>query len=404
MSSQIPGYQVIRKVGDGGMSTVYLAIQLSVGREVALKALSPELRTDPTFGERFYREANIVGGLSHSNVISIYDVFRHGKHYYMAMDYLPGASCKDLIKKQELTPLKALKILKEITTALDYVHSHNYLHCDIKPDNILFRTNGTAVLTDFGIARELPDEKTNTVAGTPHYMSPEQAQGHKLEKSSDIYSLGVVLYEMLTNQLPFQGRDPIAVAIKHVSAPIPALPDDLQAFTPLIAKMMAKRPGARFQNCNELIHAIDFIESQYLKQTNTTLPFKLKMAFAIQKLQTRFKESLGISKRLHYSFKHGLILKMNEDDVAISDIDAIARTMENNHMLQGTATTINMAGLTNDSLALALETEQAKRILPPLAMNALIVLVIAGIFLPLLNAIIMDIISQTGKPVITYID
>jgi serine/threonine protein kinase len=404
MSAQIPGYQVIRKVGDGGMSTVYLAIQLSVGREVALKVLSPELRTDPTFGERFYREANIVGGFSHPNVISIYDVFRHGKHYYMAIDYLPGASCKDLIKNQELTPLRALQILKDITTALDYVHSHNYLHCDIKPDNILFRANGSAVLTDFGIARELPDEKTNTVAGTPHYMSPEQAQGHKLEKSSDIYSLGVLLYEMLTYQLPFQGRDPIAVAIKHVSAPIPVLPDDLQALTPLITKMMAKRPGARFQNCNELIHAIDFIESQYLKQTNTTLPFKLKMAFALQKLQSGIKKNLGISKRLHYSFKHGLILKMNQDDLAISDIDAIAKTMEKNPMIQGTATTINMAGLTNDSLALALETEQAKRILPPLAINALIIAIIVGIFVPLISNLALDIMHETGKPIITYID
>ncbi len=404
MSSQIPGYQVIRKVGDGGMSTVYLAIQLSVGREVALKALSPELRTDPTFGERFYREANIVGGLSHPNIISIYDVFRHGKHYYMAMDYLPGTSCKDLIKKQELSPLHALKILKEITSALDYVHSHNYLHCDIKPDNILFRANGTAVLTDFGIARELPDEKTNSVAGTPYYMSPEQAQGHKLEKSSDIYSLGVLLYEMLTYKLPFHGRDAIAVAIKHVSAPIPELPNDLQALTPLISKMMAKRPGARFQNCNELIHAIDFIESQYLKQKNTTLPLKLKISFAIQKIQARIKNNLSLSKRLHFSFKHGLILKLSQDDVAISDINAIAKTMEKNHMIQGTATTINMSGLTNDSLALALETEQAKKILPAWAMNALIITILAGILIPLVSNFILDTINETGKPLIIYID
>jgi serine/threonine-protein kinase PpkA len=404
MSAQIPGYQVIRKVGDGGMSTVYLAIQLSVGREVALKVLSPELRTDPAFGERFYREANIVGGFSHPNVISIYDVFRHGKHYYMAMDYLPGASCKDLIKNREITPLKALKILKDATQALEYVHNHNYLHCDIKPDNILFRTNGSAVITDFGIARELPDEKTHTVAGTPYYMSPEQAQGHKLDKSSDIYSLGVLLYEMLMHRVPFQGKDPIAIAIKHVSAPIPPLNDELQALTPLLTKMMAKRPGARFQNCNELIHAIDFIESQYLKQNNTSLPLKLKIEFALQRLGNNLKNFFKLSKRLHFSLKHGLILKMAEKDISISDIEAIAKNAEKNHMTQGSATTINMAGLTNDSLALALETEQAKKLIPALAMNIGVALLAALLLLPAAIHIITSIQNTTGKPTIIYID
>lgn len=404
MSSQIPGYQVIRKVGDGGMSTVYLAIQLSVGREVALKALSPELRNDPTFGERFYREANIVGGFSHPNVVSIYDVFRHGKQYYMAMDYLPGSSCKDLIRQQQITPLQALKILKEVSTGLEYVHNHGYLHCDLKPDNILFRANGHAVITDFGIARELPDEKTHSVAGTPYYMSPEQAQGHKLEKTSDIYSLGVVLYEMLTSQLPFQGKDPIAIAIKHVSTPPPSLPEELQAFTPLLNKMLAKRPGARFQNCNELIHAIDFIESQYLKQKGTKLPLKLKLLFTVEKIQTSLKNLFGMRNRLHYSFRHGLILKLVSDNIAITEIEALAKSIQNNPMTQGTVTTINMAGLTNDSLALALETEQAKKIIPALLMNTLIVLAIGLLLVPLLADGIMSIISQLGKPAIIYID
>ncbi len=404
MSSQIPGYQVIRKVGDGGMSSVYLAIQLSVGREIALKILSPELRTDPTFAERFYREANIVGALSHPNVISIYDVGKHGKHYYMAMDYLPGESCKDLIKQQKITALKALKIIKDITSALEYIHNQGYLHCDIKPDNILLRADGTAVLTDFGIAREIREEKASTsVAGTPHYMSPEQAQGHKLDKTSDIYNLGVLLFEMLSYRLPFMGKDAIAIAIKHVSAPIPPLPDQFKALAPLVNRMMAKKPGQRFQNANELIHAIDFFESQYLKQENTELPFKLKVGFAIQKLKDNIKSTLSLRKRLQYSFKHGLILNLTDDEFSLPDIEAIAKTIEKTMDTHG-ATTMNTTGLTSDSLALALETDQARKIIPSWLLNLLILVVIGGIIFPLSNDAVNNYIEHLGKPTITYID
>ncbi len=173
MSSQIPGYQVVRKIGNGGMSSVYLAIQFSIGREVALKVLSPELRDDLSFAERFYREANIVGALSHPNVISIYDIGKHNQHYFMAMDYLPGPSCSDLVKDGQLSAVKSVHIVKDISQALAYVHEQGYIHCDIKPDNVLFRHDGTAVLTDFGIARELKNKSaSNMISGTPHYMSP----------------------------------------------------------------------------------------------------------------------------------------------------------------------------------------------------------------------------------------
>lgn len=404
MASQIPGYQVIRKIGDGGMSSVYLAIQLSVGREIALKILSPELRTDPTFAERFYREANIVGALSHPNVISIYDVGKHGKHYYMAMDYLPGASCKDLINDQQITALKALKIIKDITKALEYVHAQGYLHCDIKPDNILLRADGSAVLTDFGIAREIKDEKpSNSIAGTPHYMSPEQAQGHKLDKTSDIYNLGVLLFEMLSYRLPYMGKDAISIAIKHVSAPIPALPDQYEALAPLVNKMLAKKPGQRFQNANELIHAIDFYESQYLKLENTELPLKLKINFTLQKTKENIKSWLGLHKRLQYSFKHGLILSLTEDNFSVSDIEAIAKTIEKTLDTRGTATS-SITGLTTDSLALALETEQARKIIPAWLLNIFIFILLTTIIMFLSNNAFNNYMEQLGKPEIIYID
>jgi serine/threonine protein kinase len=404
MSSKIPGYQVIRKVGDGGMSSVYLAIQLSVGREVALKVLSPELRTDPAFAERFYREANIVGALSNPHVISIYDVGKHGNHYYMAMDYLPGFSCKQLIRQQQVNVIKALQIVREIAKALEYIHAQGYLHCDIKPDNVLFRANGAAVLTDFGIAREIREEKNiSSVAGTPHYMSPEQAQGHKLDKSSDIYSLGVLLYEMLSGRLPFLGKDPIAIAIKHVSAPIPDLPDEIGILTPLIRKMLAKKPGQRFLNANELIQAIDFFEAQYLKQENTDLPLRLKVDFYLEKWKDSVKSWIGIRKKLVYSLRHGLILKLTDDDFELCDVESLAKKIGQTIDTRG-ATTLNMAGLTGDSIALALETDQAKKIISSPLLHLLLLGVVAGVTYPFANEILMAIFGHTGKPVITYID
>jgi serine/threonine protein kinase len=402
MSSQIPGYQVIKKVGEGGMSSVYLAIQLSVGREVALKVLSPELRTDPTFAERFYREANIVGAMSHPNIISIYDVGQHGKHYYMAMDYLPGESCKQLIKKQLLTPLKSLKVIKEVSKGIEYVHEQGFIHCDIKPDNILFRKDGSAVITDFGIAKEINKEKSTTVSGTPHYMSPEQAQGQKLDKSSDIYSLGVMLFEMLHGYVPFRGKDAIAIAIKHVSAPLPEFSKELEEIEPLVKRMLAKKPGARFQNSNELIHAIDFYESQYLKQENTNLPLKLKLQFASQKLITRTKKLLRLSRQLQYSFKHGLILKMVDDEFHVPDVEAIAKTMD---IAETQATgTLNTTGLTNDSIAMAIETNQAKKIVSSPVLHLFILFIMISLVFPLAGSLTIQYINQFSEPEVIYVD
>lgn len=404
MSNSIPGYQIIKKAGTGGMSTVYLSIQLSVGREVALKVLSPELREDPHFSDRFYREANIVGRLSHPNIVSIYDIFKHENQFCMAMDYLPSDSCKERIRKHSVTPLDALRIIKQVADGLKYIHEHNYIHCDIKPDNILFRANGQAVITDFGIARELPDQKNQHVSGTPYYMSPEQAQGHKLDVRSDIYSLGVVLYELLTFQLPFKGKDPIAIAIKHVSSPIPQLPEELHALTPLLTKLMAKRPGARFQNCNEVIHAVDFIESQYLKQQNTQLPLKLKVAFALQKVQNTLKKFSIIHSKLHCSLRHGLVLKNHLIDANGESLTEIAKNVEKAQTLNTDHTTLSLAELTHDSIAIALATDQAKSLLPPTAVK--VSLIILGVILVAsLGYVGFEIWSNHyGKPNIIYID
>lgn len=400
MSSQIPGYQIIRKIGDGGMSTVYLAIQLSVGREVALKVLSPELRTDPHFAERFYREANIVGRLKHENIISIFDVARHGKNYYMAMDYLAGGSCKQLLE-QPVAVLTTLGIIHNISSGLEYCHELGYLHCDIKPENIMFRADGTAVLTDFGIARDLQEEtRSGTVAGTPHYMSPEQAQGHSLDKSTDIYSLGILFYELLTGSLPYTGNSAIAVALKHVSAPIPELPDELHIFQPLLARMLAKRPRARLQNCTELKHAIDFFEAQYLRKANKSLPLKLQLQFLLYSQWEKLKHiSLDI-KNLRFSLKHGLFLQLTEKPMTIEDIEHIRHTFES---IPHSDTAITEE-LYADPIALALATQQAKRLLPTWAVVAVIMIVLFSITFISTSELLSDYMNILGSPKIIYID
>lgn len=247
------------------MATVYLALQKSVDREVAIKVMSPRLSQDPGFGSRFYREAKIVGQLSHPNIVSIYDVGSYKQYNFIAMDFLPGLPLAQRIA-QGMTANAALKVTREIAAALDYAHQRGYVHRDIKPDNILFRADDSAVLTDFGIAKALKNDLKMTqagdVLGTPHYMSPEQAQDKRIDGRADLYSLGIVLFEMLTGEVPFNGDDAVAIAIKHISASVPKLPANLRFLQPLVNRLLAKKPAARFQTGQELIAAIHQLEQR----------------------------------------------------------------------------------------------------------------------------------------------
>ncbi len=278
---QIPGYRIIRKINQGGMSTVYLAIQLSVGREVALKVMSPALNADPVFSERFQREANIVGQLSHPHIVSIYDIGRFKNLNYIAMDYLAGGSVHDKMSTG-LSANEALRITEEIANSLDHAHDKGYIHRDIKPENILFRDDDASVLSDFGVAKTLSSASnmTNagTVVGTPHYMSPEQARGKPIDGRSDLYSLGVVFFEMLTGSVPYRADEAVAIAIKHLTAPIPKLPPQFSLFQPLLNKLLAKEPNDRFQRGREVVEAIQNLQGiarsgnspRYLTETEPT--------------------------------------------------------------------------------------------------------------------------------------
>jgi len=260
MVIDIPGYKIIRQIGAGGMAVVYLAVQEALDREVALKVMSLQVTgQDTSFQERFLREGKSIANLSHYRIVGVYDMGAVNGNFYIAMEYLNGGSLKDKIQAG-LTPEQALDIIKAIAESLGFAHKKGYVHRDVKPMNILFRGDGSPVLTDFGIAKIVLDagaELTSTglIMGTPSYMSPEQAKGEVADGRSDLYSLGIVFYEMLIGIVPFTADTAIAVLMKHVNDDRPALPEHLRRYQYLLDRLLAKNPNDRFSNADEFIYA-----------------------------------------------------------------------------------------------------------------------------------------------------
>lgn len=266
---EIPGYTILDTLGQGGMATVYLAIQKSFEREVALKVMSSALsHTDPSFGERFTRESRIVSRLVHPNIVTVFDVGEFEGHHFLSMEYIPGQDLKQ--RRLELTLIERINVIKEVALALDFAGKKGYVHRDVKPENImLHEEDGRAVLMDFGIAK-ISDTasgmtQTGTAIGTPHYMSPEQAKGLSVDGRSDLYSLGVVLFLLLTGYVPFDAESAVSVGIKHVSEEVPQLPAHIGVFQNIIDKALAKDPEQRFQTGGELIAALSAITETRLQ-------------------------------------------------------------------------------------------------------------------------------------------
>jgi serine/threonine protein kinase/tetratricopeptide (TPR) repeat protein len=262
---EIPGYRVMQPLGRGGMASVYLAMQESVEREVALKIMAPQLSADSTFGERFLREARIAAKLHHRHVVSIYDVGVYNGFHYCTMEYLPGGP----VMKRGSPPLAlkpALRCVREIAMALHYAQAKGFIHRDVKPDNILLREDGSSVLGDFGIARAADSgtqmTKAGSVVGTPHYMSPEQLRGREIDGRADLYSLGVVFFQLITGRVPFEASDSLAIGIMHMTAPLPQLPSEYRALQPILDRMLAKEPGDRYQTGAEIDAALAEVEKE----------------------------------------------------------------------------------------------------------------------------------------------
>lgn len=264
---EIPGYQIERLIAEGGMSSVYLAVQESLGRRVAIKVLRKFGSTQQA--ERFLHEARIIASLEHRNIITIYDVGAIGNRYYIAMEHLEGGSLADRIG-HGMHPLAVFKLLDSMASCLDFVHRRDIVHRDIKPSNILFHADGTPKLTDFGIAKQLDADQEVTLEGSafgsPYYLSPEQAEGRPLDGRTDIYSLGIVLFEMLTGHKPYAESSHIETIVAHLSNPIPVLPDELSGCQGLLEGMIAKSPDNRIASAAELVQLIRKLRSSLAKR------------------------------------------------------------------------------------------------------------------------------------------
>lgn len=259
-------YRIIAQLGSGGMATVFKAYHPALDRYVAIKVLHPAFKADPQFFERFKREARIVANLEHPNIIPVYDFSEHYGEPYLVMRFVEGSTLKPEMDGQPLDPVQILRLMRPVCQAVAYAHKEGVLHRDLKPSNIMVSGASTVFLTDFGLARMVQrGESTlshDVMVGTPQYISPEQAQGvRELDARTDIYSLGVILFEMLTGRVPFNADTPFATVHDHIYAPLP-LPRSLNptidpAVERVLLKALAKNPDDRFATAEELLEALE---------------------------------------------------------------------------------------------------------------------------------------------------
>jgi len=257
-------FQILEQLGGGGMAIIYKGRDTLLNRFVTVKMLRPDFTGDEDFVRRFRREAQAVASLSHPNIVNIYDVGSQNDLHYLVMEYVEGDNLKNLIRSKGTLPLgEAVQLARQVLAALDHAHENHIVHRDVKPHNILITTGGRAKLTDFGIAggaTAATVTQSDTIVGSVHYLSPEQARGEAAGPSSDIYSLGVVLYEMVTGAVPYQGDSPISVALKHIqedpappSSINPAIPPELER---VIRRAMAKNPEDRYKTAGQMEMAL----------------------------------------------------------------------------------------------------------------------------------------------------
>ena len=306
-------YEIIEKIGGGGMALVYKAKCRLLNRFVAVKVLRPEFTEDEEFVKKFRREAQSAASLSHPNIVGIYDVGTENNNYYIVMEYIKGQTLKELIKSKGILGIEyATNIAIQICYALDHAHKNHIVHRDIKSHNILIREDNSVKVTDFGIARAVSSStitNTGNVIGSVHYFSPEQARGGYTDEKSDIYSLGVVMYEMLTGRLPFEGESPIAVALKHIQEePVPPskvssrIPKAVEA---ILLKCMEKEVSKRYNSASEIINDLrqslvmpngDFVKKNKYTDERTRILEPIKINDKDAALETKEESNKGEAK------------------------------------------------------------------------------------------------------------
>jgi serine/threonine protein kinase len=284
------------------MADVYQAEDTVMGRQVAMKVLPPEFARDPERVARFEKEVRNLAALDHPNIVTIYDVGHdNGCHYY-TMALLTGGDLKQRIH-QGLSPAKSLEIVKKMAQALGYAHQKGMIHRDIKPENIMFDDKGRSYLTDLGIARSIGSgtrmTKTGMSIGTPHYMSPEQARGQSVDGRSDLYSLGVVFYEMLTGKVPYDAEETFAVGLMHINDPVPELPVSMASFQCFIDRLLAKNPNDRFPDALQLMNEItkESIQPRYESQISDTRIISHPKSIYNESMEARLAQKKGDKKK-----------------------------------------------------------------------------------------------------------
>ena len=352
---EIPGYQIDRRIGKGGMATVYLATQTSLSRSVVLKVLTLSGETENSnLIERFLAEGRIVASLNHPNIITIYDIgVTDDNALYISMEYIEGGDLKARIGIP-MSPDEALDILVKIGNGLNIAHKRGVIHRDVKPANILFRDDGTPLLTDFGIAKQVNDDldltSTGVFLGSPNYVSPEQADGKEIDGRTDIYSLGCIFYEMLTGEKPFKSETLFDVVNQHKNAPIPLLPEDVQECQPLLNLMMAKSPHERFTNAGEMSAFITELRKK-LKPSLSTLDFDITISpgIPVSKNKRTFMilmVLLAISSIIFIGLQY-VDIKLKRPDVNLDTV-SIETTVNENFTMSPAAATGNPEPVSED--------------------------------------------------------
>lgn len=337
-------YTIIKSIGEGGMANVFLAEDTILNRKVAVKVLRGDLSTDEKFIRRFQREALSVSNLSHQNIVEVYDVGEEDGEYYIVMEYLSGKTLKQLLKKREtLTLTEVIDIMSQITDGISHAHSSYIIHRDIKPQNIMIEDNGLIKITDFGIAMALNATQltqTNSVMGSVHYLPPEQASGKNSTIKSDIYSIGILMYELITGNVPFKGDNAVEIALKHMKEKIPSIrkqnPAIPQSVENILLRATAKNPRNRYESAKQmhedLLHCLDEehandkkISFEYPENDlDETAPIKVvkpKVETPSEKEIEKIKEEIIEEKKESKNQKDAVTKDINEDEFSDEEFD-----------------------------------------------------------------------------------